>query len=32
MLVLTGDHNGGFLLNRERYQAALGAFLEKHLH
>jgi fermentation-respiration switch protein FrsA (DUF1100 family) len=32
MLVLTGDHNGGFLLNRERYQAALGAFLERYLY
>ena len=30
MLVITGDHNGGFLLNRERYQAALGAFLARN--
>jgi len=31
MLVLTGDHNGGFLLNRGRYLAALGKFLDRHL-
>jgi hypothetical protein len=31
MLVLTGDHNGGFLLNRSPYQAAIGKFLERHL-
>lgn len=31
MLVLSGDHNGGFLLNRNRYQAAIGKFLQRHL-
>ncbi len=31
MLVISGDHNGGFLLNRDRYQAAIGTFLERHL-
>ncbi len=29
MLVLSGDHNGGFLLNRNRYQAAIGEFLQR---
>lgn len=31
MLEISGDHNGGFLLNRDRYQATLGAFIEQHL-
>ncbi len=31
MLVLTGNHNGGFLMNRNQYLAALGNFLEEHL-
>jgi len=31
MLVISGDHNGGFLLNRDRYQATIGAFLEQQL-
>jgi len=31
MLVISGDHNGGFLLNRERYQATINAFLERYL-
>jgi len=31
MLVLSGDHNGGFLLNRDRYLAALGKFPDRHL-
>jgi len=31
MLVLTGDHNGGFLLNRKQYLAALGKFLDQQL-
>lgn len=31
MLAISGDHNGGYLLNRGRYQAAIGAFLEQHL-
>jgi len=31
MLVISGDHNGGFLLNRDRYQATIGAFLERQL-
>ncbi|NNL00037.1 MAG: alpha/beta hydrolase [Xanthomonadales bacterium] len=30
IMQLSGDHNGGFLLNRERYQAAIGKFLERH--
>lgn len=30
MLVLSGDHNGGFLLNRDRYRDALGAFLARN--
>ena len=30
MLVLSGDHNGGFLLNRGRYVAAIGKFLERY--
>lgn len=30
IMELSGDHNGGFLLNRERYQAAIGKFLERH--
>ena len=30
MLVLSGDHNGGFLLNRSRYLAAIGEFLERY--
>jgi len=32
MLVLSGDHNGGFLMNRDRYQAAIGKFLEMHFY
>jgi len=31
MLVLSGDHNGGFLLNRNQYLAAIGNFLNRHL-
>jgi len=31
MLIISGDHNGGFLLNRERYQATINAFLERYL-
>jgi fermentation-respiration switch protein FrsA (DUF1100 family) len=31
MLKLTGDHNGGFMINRDRYQAVLGEFLDRHL-
>lgn len=31
MLTLTGDHNGGFLLNRGQYQAVIGKFLGQHL-
>ena len=31
MLVLTGDHNGGFMINRRQYLAALGKFLDGHL-
>ena len=31
MLVLSGDHNGGFLLNRIQYLAAIGKFLDRHL-
>ena len=31
MLVLSGDHNGGFLLNRHQYLAAIGKFLDRHL-
>ena len=31
MLALTGDHNGGFLLNRKQYLAAIGKFLDRHL-
>ena len=30
MLEISGDHNGGFLLNRERYQAAIDAFLQEY--
>ncbi len=30
MMELSGDHNGGFLLSRDRYQAAIGKFLERH--
>lgn len=30
-LELTGDHNGAFLLDRERYVAGLDAFLTAHL-
>ncbi len=30
MLVLTGDHNGGFLLNRDQYLVAIGKFLDQH--
>lgn len=31
MLELTGDHNGGFMINRRQYLAALGEFLDEHL-
>ena len=31
MLELSGDHNRGFLLNRDRYQAGLQEFIELHL-
>jgi len=31
MLVLTGDHNGGFMINRDRYQAVLGEFINETL-
>lgn len=31
MLVLSGDHNGGFLMNRQQYLAAIGKFLDLHL-
>ena len=31
MLVISGDHNGGFLLNRNQYLAAIGIFLDRHL-
>ncbi len=30
MLVLSGDHNGGFLLNRRGYQDAIDIFLKQH--
>ena len=29
MQVLTGDHNEGFMMNRDRYQAAIGQFLDQ---
>lgn len=31
MLELTGDHNYGFLLNRDRYVAGLQEFIDRHL-
>jgi len=31
MLVISGDHNGGFLLNRNRYRDVIGKFLDRHL-
>ena len=31
MLVLSGDHNGGFLLNRSRYVATIESFLDRQL-
>jgi fermentation-respiration switch protein FrsA (DUF1100 family) len=31
MLVLTGDHNGGFLLNRDRYVTTIDKFLDRQL-
>ena len=31
MLVISGDHNGGFLLNRHQYQSVIGRFLDRHL-
>jgi len=31
MLALSGDHNGGFLLNRNQYLAAIGKFLDQYL-
>ena len=30
MLVLTGDHNGGFLLNRKQYMATVEKFLQRY--
>ena len=30
MLVLSGDHNGGFLLNRHQYLAAIDKFLDRY--
>jgi len=30
-LELSGDHNGGFLLNRGRYMAGLRQFIERHV-
>jgi fermentation-respiration switch protein FrsA (DUF1100 family) len=32
MLELSGDHNGGFLMNRGRYKAGLAEFLDRHLN
>ena len=29
--VLSGDHNGGFLLNRNNYLAAIGKFMDQYL-
>jgi len=31
MLVISGDHNNGFLLNRDRYMNGLGDFIDGHL-
>jgi fermentation-respiration switch protein FrsA (DUF1100 family) len=31
MLTLSGDHNGGFLLNRDSYSAGLRDFLDRYL-
>jgi fermentation-respiration switch protein FrsA (DUF1100 family) len=31
MLVLSGDHNSGFLLNRDRYMATIEKFLDRQL-
>ena len=31
MLMISGDHNGGFLLNRNQYTAAIGSFLDRYL-
>jgi fermentation-respiration switch protein FrsA (DUF1100 family) len=31
MLMISGDHNGGFLLNRNQYTAAIGRFLDRYL-
>lgn len=31
MLIISGDHNGGFLLNRHQYQSVIGSFLAQHL-
>ena len=31
ILVISGDHNGGFLLNRHQYQSVIGRFLDRHL-
>jgi hypothetical protein len=31
MLVISGDHNGGFLMNRHQYLAAIGKFLDRHV-
>lgn len=31
MLMISGDHNGGFLLNRHQYQSVIGGFLDRYL-
>jgi fermentation-respiration switch protein FrsA (DUF1100 family) len=31
LLEIRGDHNGGFLLSRERYLAGLAEFIDRHL-
>ncbi len=31
MLELSGDHNYGFLMNRDRYKPGLGYFIDRHL-
>ena len=31
MLMISGDHNGGFLLNRHQYQSVISTFLDRHL-
>ena len=30
-LELTGDHNNGFLLSRDRYRQVVGEFIQDHL-